>query len=177
MTGFKSGKQIYESLEGNSLIPPTLIQMIASGETTGKLGHILEKVSDYFDREVTIGIKTASSLIEPVMVIVMGLVIGVMALAMLPANLPTQRAFWVGRLTLQCSPEVRGIELVTEILRGLSLAFCCFFCFQLLPPASLLDIRLPLIQIICDDPKWYQWQNWYRNQEARIDEKRNPPPT
>lgn len=78
-----SGRQIHEALEGSSLFPPTLIQMISSGEQTGKLGQILEKVSGYFDREVDNAIKAATSLIEPIMVMVMGSVIGTIALAML----------------------------------------------------------------------------------------------
>jgi type IV pilus assembly protein PilC len=57
--------------------------MISSGEQTGKLGQILEKVSGYFDREVDNAIKAATSLIEPIMVMVMGSVIGTIALAML----------------------------------------------------------------------------------------------
>jgi type IV pilus assembly protein PilC len=78
-----SGRQIHEALEGNKLIPATLQQMIASGEATGKLGQILNKVSDYFDREVANAVKSATSMIEPLMVAVMGTAIGTIALAML----------------------------------------------------------------------------------------------
>jgi len=78
-----SGKQIYEALEGNRLFPSTLLQMISSGESTGKLGQVLNKVSDYYDREVATSIKSATSMIEPIMVAVMGGVIGTIALAML----------------------------------------------------------------------------------------------
>lgn len=77
------GRQIHEALEGNKLIPATLLQMISSGEATGKLGQVLDKVSDYFDREVANTLKTVTSLIEPLMVAVMGGVIGFIALAML----------------------------------------------------------------------------------------------
>ncbi|NOX55433.1 MAG: type II secretion system F family protein [Planctomycetes bacterium] len=77
------GKQIHEALAGNELFPDTLVQMIASGEKTGKLGYVLEKVADYFDREVANAVKTATSMIEPLMVAVMGSVIGGIALAML----------------------------------------------------------------------------------------------
>lgn len=79
----EAGKQIHEALEGNRLFPATLLQMIASGEASGKLGQVLNKVSDYFDREVSNAIKTVTSLVEPVMVLVMGGVIGTIALAML----------------------------------------------------------------------------------------------
>jgi len=77
------GRQIHQSLEGQPLFPPTLLQMIASGENTGRLGQVLTRVSDAFDREVASAIKSATSMIEPVMVFVMGGVIGTIALAML----------------------------------------------------------------------------------------------
>ncbi|QDT36707.1 type II secretion system F family protein [Stratiformator vulcanicus] len=77
------GKQIHQALRGRPLIPATVTQMIASGESTGKLGAVLEKVANYYDREVSQAIKTATSLIEPAMVFVMGGVIGSIALAML----------------------------------------------------------------------------------------------
>jgi len=78
-----AGRQIHEALEGNSLFPATLQQMIAAGEATGKLGHVLNRVSDHFDHEVDNAIKSATSLIEPIMVFIMGGVIGTIALAML----------------------------------------------------------------------------------------------
>lgn len=78
-----AGKQIHEALEGGQLFPPTLLQMIASGEATGKLGPVLDRVSDYFDSEVANAVKTTTSLLEPVMVFAMGGIIGTIALAML----------------------------------------------------------------------------------------------
>lgn len=77
------GRQIHQALDGNPLFPPTVVQMIASGESTGRLGPVLTKVSDAFDREVAGAIKSATSMIEPIMVFVMGGVIGTIALAML----------------------------------------------------------------------------------------------
>ncbi|GAB4140236.1 MAG: type II secretion system F family protein [Planctomycetaceae bacterium] len=79
----KHGRQIHEALESTSLFPATLRQMIASGEATGKLGPVLNKISDYYDREVATGIKSVTSLIEPLMVFAMGGIIGFIALAML----------------------------------------------------------------------------------------------
>ena len=73
-----AGKQIHEALDGSTLIPATILQMISSGEATGRLDQVLDKVSDYFEREVA---KAATSLIEPIMVAVMGGVIGTIALA------------------------------------------------------------------------------------------------
>lgn len=78
-----TGKQIHETLDDTTMIPPTVRQMIASGEATGKLGGILNKVSDYYETEIKNAIKSATSLIEPLMVFAMGGVIGTLALAML----------------------------------------------------------------------------------------------
>ena len=78
-----AGRRICEVLQGTPLIPPVLIQMIASGEETGKLDYVLERVSSYYDREVEMAIKTATSLIEPIMIAAMGVVVGGIGMALL----------------------------------------------------------------------------------------------
>ncbi len=78
-----SGRQIHEALSEHNLFPPMLVQMISSGEQTGKLDLVLEKVSGYYDREVENSLKTATSLIEPIMICAMGFVVGGIALALL----------------------------------------------------------------------------------------------
>jgi type IV pilus assembly protein PilC len=79
------GKRIGEVLQNNKLIPSVLVQMINTGEESGKLDRILEKVSTFYDSEVDIALKSATSLIEPLMILMMGLVVGTIGLAiMLP---------------------------------------------------------------------------------------------
>ena len=78
-----AGKRICEVLAGNPLFPRVLVQMIASGEETGKLDYVLERVSTYYDHEVETSLKTATSLIEPIMISVMGVVVGGIGLALL----------------------------------------------------------------------------------------------
>ena len=78
-----TGRQIHEVLESNPLFPKTLVQMIGSGEQTGKLGMVLGRVGNYYDAEVGIAVKSATSLLEPIMMLVMGVVVGSLALAML----------------------------------------------------------------------------------------------
>ncbi|MHB8902061.1 MAG: type II secretion system F family protein, partial [Thermoguttaceae bacterium] len=78
-----SGRRICEVLQGTPLIPPVLVQMIASGEETGKLDYVLDRVSSYYDREVEMAVKTATSLIEPIMIAGMGLVVGGIGMALL----------------------------------------------------------------------------------------------
>jgi type IV pilus assembly protein PilC len=78
-----NGDRIAESLDGNPLFPKTLVQMINSGEATGKLDFVLKKVSGYYDVEVEAALKTATSLIEPIMISVMGGVVGTIAMSLL----------------------------------------------------------------------------------------------
>ncbi len=77
------GQQICEVLKGNSLFPPMLVQMIASGEKTGKLDAVLNRVSDYYDQEVEASIKTCTSMIETIMITVMGVVVGGIGMALM----------------------------------------------------------------------------------------------
>ncbi|MGD0899139.1 MAG: type II secretion system F family protein [Thermoguttaceae bacterium] len=78
-----TGKRICEVLRGNPLFPRVLVQMIASGEETGKLDVVLEKVSTYYDQEVETSVKAATAMIEPIMISVMGAVIGTIGLALM----------------------------------------------------------------------------------------------
>lgn len=77
------GNRICEALQGDPLFPKTLVQMIASGEETGRLDFVLQKVSVYYDREVEMSLKTATSMIEPIMITVMGVVVGGIGLGLM----------------------------------------------------------------------------------------------
>jgi type IV pilus assembly protein PilC len=77
------GNQVVKALAGNPLMPSMLVQMISAGENSGQLGNVLERVSVYFDREVENAVKTATTLIEPLMISVMGIVVGGIGLALL----------------------------------------------------------------------------------------------
>ena len=78
------GRRISEALaEEKDLFPPTLVQMIGAGEETGKLDMVLGKVSGYYDREVETTLKATTSLIEPLMICVMGVIVGGIALGLL----------------------------------------------------------------------------------------------
>jgi type IV pilus assembly protein PilC len=78
-----AGKRICEILQGNPLFPKILVQMIAAGEDTGKLDVVLEKVSTYYDGEVETSVKATTSLIEPIMIAMMGVVVGTIGLALM----------------------------------------------------------------------------------------------
>jgi type IV pilus assembly protein PilC len=78
-----TGRQVHEALQGQPLFPKMVVQMIASGEKTGRLGSVLEKVSEYLEREVANAVKTVTSLLEPLIITVLGSAIGGIAIAML----------------------------------------------------------------------------------------------
>lgn len=78
-----AGKRICEVLAGSPLFPRVLVQMISSGEETGRLDYVLQRVSVYYDQEVETSLKTTTSLIEPVMISVMGVVVGMIGLSLL----------------------------------------------------------------------------------------------
>ncbi|MBI3836516.1 MAG: type II secretion system F family protein [Planctomycetia bacterium] len=78
-----SGNQICTALARNALFPKMLVQMISSGEETGKLDLVLMKVSNYYDREVETSLKAVTSLIEPIMITIMGVVVGGIGMALM----------------------------------------------------------------------------------------------
>ncbi|MBI5603710.1 MAG: type II secretion system F family protein [Deltaproteobacteria bacterium] len=77
----KDGGTLSEKMKDKTIFPPLVYQMFAVGESSGTLDDILEKVSDFYDKEVDNSIKTLSSLIEPIMIVFMGAMMLFLALA------------------------------------------------------------------------------------------------
>jgi type IV pilus assembly protein PilC len=75
----KNGKQLSEALGNSPLFPAIVSQMLAVGEETGQTDTILIKVADFYDEEVDAVINGLSSIIEPVMIVVMGAMVGLIA--------------------------------------------------------------------------------------------------
>ncbi|OHA82456.1 MAG: hypothetical protein A3B07_02425 [Candidatus Yonathbacteria bacterium RIFCSPLOWO2_01_FULL_43_27] len=81
----KSGSSLSAALSGYPEIPNVMIQMIKVGEETGELGNILEKLSAFYRREVNTAINTVISMIEPMMIVALGLGVGgVLASVLIP---------------------------------------------------------------------------------------------
>jgi general secretion pathway protein F len=81
----KRGELLSASLEKTGRFPSLAVSMIGVGEETGRLGQMLDKVGRLYDRELRKGIKTFSSFFEPVVLLVMGTLIGGMVISMLMA--------------------------------------------------------------------------------------------
>ncbi|MBI5357253.1 type II secretion system F family protein [Candidatus Saccharibacteria bacterium] len=75
----RNGKQLSEPLSKSAIFPPIVSQMLAVGEETGQIDTILIKVADFYEEEVDAVIDGLSSLIEPIMIIVLGAMVGVIA--------------------------------------------------------------------------------------------------
>jgi type IV pilus assembly protein PilC len=76
------GKTVSEPLGQSKVFPPMVIQMIAVGETTGALDAMLSKIADFYDDEVESAVAALTSLLEPMLMVVLGLVIGFIVIAM-----------------------------------------------------------------------------------------------
>jgi type IV pilus assembly protein PilC len=82
----EAGFQFSEAMNVASyseLIPPAIIQMIRAGEKGGTVGAVCEKISDYYDKKLRASIKVVTSLIEPLMIVIMGCIVGTIAVALL----------------------------------------------------------------------------------------------
>jgi type IV pilus assembly protein PilC len=77
----KQGKRIAQSFSAKPLLPVSAIQMIRSGEDSGTLGQVLEDVSEFYQRQLKSTIKIVTSMIEPLMIIMMGFLVGFIAMA------------------------------------------------------------------------------------------------
>lgn len=75
----KNGEQLSQVLEKNDLFPAIVSQMLAVGEETGQTDVVLVKVADFYEEEVDTAINSLSSIIEPVMIVIMGSVVGLVA--------------------------------------------------------------------------------------------------
>jgi type IV pilus assembly protein PilC len=64
------------------LMPPMVVQMIAVGEQTGALDAMLNKIADFYEEEVDVAVAAMTSLIEPIMMVFLGGVIGGLVVAM-----------------------------------------------------------------------------------------------
>lgn len=76
------GKTIAEPIARSGVFPPMVCQMINVGEQTGALDSMLGKIADFYDDEVDAAVKGLTSLMEPVMMVFLGIVIGGMVIAM-----------------------------------------------------------------------------------------------
>lgn len=79
----KAGSPMSESFRKYPEMPSIVVQMVQVGEETGEVGNILEKLAHFYRREVTNAVDTLVDLIEPVMIVALGLGVGILLAAVL----------------------------------------------------------------------------------------------
>ena len=79
----RQGKKIASSLSPYSLMPSNVVQMIRSGEDSGNMGDVLRDIANYYARELKAVIKAVTSMIEPIMIVVMGVLVGFIAMSII----------------------------------------------------------------------------------------------
>jgi type IV pilus assembly protein PilC len=79
----KQGKKISAPLQKSPLLPRSVVQMISAGEESGKLGEVLDTVSDFYSRELKAVIKSVTAMIEPLMIVCMGGLVGFIAMSII----------------------------------------------------------------------------------------------
>ena len=78
----REGETIAEPLSRSALFPPMVIQMIAVGESTGALDSMLSKIAEFYEDEVDVAVGNLTSLLEPLLMVFLGVVIGGVVIAM-----------------------------------------------------------------------------------------------
>jgi type IV pilus assembly protein PilC len=81
-TSIAEGQTISEPLSESGVFPMMVTQMIAVGETTGSLELMLTKIADFYDEEVDVAVATLSSMLEPVLMIFLGVIVGGLVISM-----------------------------------------------------------------------------------------------
>jgi type IV pilus assembly protein PilC len=76
------GKTLAEPLKISGVFPPMVTQMISVGEQTGALDAMLAKIADFYDDEVDTAVNTLTSLLEPIMIVFLGGIVGALVVAM-----------------------------------------------------------------------------------------------
>ena len=78
----REGGRIVDPLKKANIFPPMVLQMIGVGEETGSLDNMLSRIADFYDQEVDTAVKGLTSMIEPIIIVVLGVVIGSIVIAM-----------------------------------------------------------------------------------------------
>src|SRR5438876_613715 len=78
----EKGDNLSVSLSRKSIFPPMLLRMVAAGEATGKIDTMLEKMADFWDEEIEAMLDALTSLIEPMLIVFVGLIVGGIVIAM-----------------------------------------------------------------------------------------------
>ncbi len=82
-TSIREGQKLSQPLASSGLFPNMVTTMIDIGEETGRLSEMLVKVGDFYDSEVEATVKGLTSMIEPLLIVFMGVVVGFIAISIM----------------------------------------------------------------------------------------------
>ena len=81
-SGISEGKTLAEPMSQSRVFPPMVVQMVAVGEATGNMDAMLNKIADFYDQEVDDAVSALTSLLEPALMVFLGIVVGGMVIAL-----------------------------------------------------------------------------------------------
>ncbi len=81
-SGISEGKTLAEPMSQSKVFPPMVVQMVAVGEATGNMDAMLNKIADFYDQEVDDAVSALTSLLEPALMVFLGVVVGGMVIAL-----------------------------------------------------------------------------------------------
>ena len=79
----EQGRKISDYLKVSSLLPKSVVQMIGSGEESGKLAEVLRDICEHYQKELKAVIRAVTAMIEPIMIVLMGVVVGFIAMSII----------------------------------------------------------------------------------------------
>ncbi len=82
ISSISEGKTITEPMKATGVFPPMVIQMVAVGEESGGLDQMLNKIADFYDEEVNAAVETLTSVMEPIIIVILAVIMGGTLIAM-----------------------------------------------------------------------------------------------
>jgi type IV pilus assembly protein PilC len=82
ISAISEGKTITEPMKATGVFPPMVIQMVAVGEESGGMDQMLSKIADFYDEEVNAAVETLTSIMEPIIIVVLAVIMGGALIAM-----------------------------------------------------------------------------------------------
>jgi type IV pilus assembly protein PilC len=78
----REGERIADPLQRSKMFPPMVVHMVSVGEESGSLDHMLNKIADFYENEVEMTIASLTAAIEPVMIVLLGIIVGFIVISM-----------------------------------------------------------------------------------------------
>jgi type IV pilus assembly protein PilC len=78
----EQGMSLSKAMSETGALPEMLVQMTATGEETGQLDNMLSRTADFYEQRISAAVDGLSSLVEPIAIVVVGVVVGMMLLAL-----------------------------------------------------------------------------------------------